>query len=296
MQTESKTCVKHLIIANSKDITYPQKRPKQKVSSKEFIKISSGIKHNGIMEPIVVKLNENSELEIINGEVRFDAALLAGLEDVPCILMECDEKYGEAFSIAEELKKGNLDIFEEADRIDTLVNKNNISKREVANILGKTLNEINAILDLKKFGEEEKCLIKEENVSDAHVYIISAINDFIYRRKALDEMIRKKLSIDQTNSLVKKYLKQINKYREREIKKYSMPEELRVFMSGLKKALDSSKSLGLNAKVSKMETEEYIECVVHISKIKGKKNRIAQTISIENGSAAIKFNISYSDI
>lgn len=275
MQTESKTCVKHLIIANSKDITYPKKRPKQKVSSKEFIKISSGIKHNGIMEPIVVKLNKNSELEIINGEVRFDAALLAGLEDVPCILMECDEKYGEAFSIAEELKKGNLDIFEEADRIDTLVNKNNISKREVANILGKTLNEINAILDLKKFGEEEKCLIKEENVSDAHVYIVSAINDFIYRRKALDEMIRKKLSIDQTNTLVKKYLKQINKYREREIKKYSMPEELRVFMSGLKKALDSSKSLGLNAKVSKMETEEYIECVVHISKIKGKKNRIA---------------------
>lgn len=275
MQTESKTCVKHLIIANSKDITYPKKRPKQKVSSKEFIKISSGIKHNGIMEPIVVKLNESSELEIINGEVRFDAALLAGLEYIPCILMECDQKYGEAFSIAEELKKGNLDIFEQAEYIDSLVNKNNISKREIANILGKTLNEINAILDLKKFGEEEKTLIKEENLSNSHIFTISAINDFIYRRKALDEIIRKKLSIDQTNSLIKKYLKQINKYREREIKKYSMPEELRVFMSGLKKALDSSKGLGLDAKVSKMETEEYIECVVRISKLKSKKNRIA---------------------
>ena len=154
MQTESKTCIKNLIIANSKEITYPKKRPKQKVSSKEFIKISSGIKHNGVIEPIVVKINENSELEIINGEVRFDAALLAGLENIPCILMECDQKYGEAFSIAEELKKGDLDMFEEADHIDTLINKNNINKREVANILGRSLNEINAILELKKFFPE----------------------------------------------------------------------------------------------------------------------------------------------
>lgn len=275
MQTECKTCVKNLIIANSKEITYPKKRPKQKVSSKEFIKISSGIKHNGIMEPIVVKINENSELEIINGEVRFDAALLAGLEQIPCILMECDQKYGEAFSIAEEIKKGDLDIFEECNYLDTLVNKNNISKREVASILGKTVNEINAILQLKKFGEEEKYLIKEEGISKACIHILSSIDDFIYRRKALDEIVRKKLSVDQTSNLVKKYLKQISKYREREIKKYSMPEELRVFMSGLKKALDASKGLGLDAKVSKMETEDYIECVVRISKLKGRKNKIA---------------------
>ncbi len=275
MQSQEIICNKELILADAKDIVYPKQRPKQRANSKEFIKISSSIKHNGMMEPIVVKLNEDSELEIISGEIIFDAALLAGIKQIPCILVHCDSQYGQIFSAVEEIKKGNLDMFEEARLLDKLVNGKKILKRDIAGILGWTISEVNLSLQLHKFGEEEKFIIKEEGLNKTYVSLLSAIDDFIYRRKALDEIVKKNLNFEQANSLVKKYLKQISKYRERELRKNAMPEELRLFMAGLQKAVDMVKSTGLETNVSKMESDNYIECTVRIQKRKNKQVRIA---------------------
>ncbi len=273
MKFNSISCKKELVLADAKNIVYPKKRAKQKVNSKEFIKISSRIKHNGMLEPIVVRSNENNELEIISGEVRFDAALLAGMNQIPCIVINCDDEHSKVFSIVEELKKGDIDMFEEASMLDILVNKNNLNKRETANMLGKTVSEVSLNLELNKFGEEEKFVIRENCVSKTHVVVLSAIDDFIYRRKALDEVVRKKLSVEQTNVVVNKYLRQISKYREREMRKNIMSEELKLFMAGLQKTVDMVTSLGMDAKVAKSESDEYIECVVRISKNKNKSKK-----------------------
>ncbi len=274
MRADNTNCRKELIMANAKDIVYPKKRAKQKVNSKEFIKISSKIKHNGMMEPIVVKLNDNSELEIISGEIRFDAALLAGMNEIPCLVMNCDDDYGQVFTMVEELKKSDLDMFEEATMLDILVNKNKLSKRETANMLGKTVSEVSLSIELNKFGEEEKFIIRENYIDKTQVMVLSAIDDFIYRRKALDEVIRKRLNLEQTNSVVNKYLRQISKYRERELRKNIMSEELKLFMAGLQKTIDMVTSLGIDTRVSKSESEDYIECIVRIAK-NTKKAKIA---------------------
>jgi len=117
----------------------------------DLTELSSSIKQNGVLEPLLVKPNGNGTWMIIAGERRWRAANLAGLTEVPCIELDIDEKSIAEIALIENLQRKDLTVWEEADGFAYLVERFNYTHEEIAKKIGKsrtTVTESMAIAGL----------------------------------------------------------------------------------------------------------------------------------------------------
>lgn len=84
-------------------------QPRHKFESEEMLSLANSIKQNGILQPLLIKRINNSDyFEVVAGERRLRAAILAGLDDVPCIELECDYEQSAVLSILENVQRADL--------------------------------------------------------------------------------------------------------------------------------------------------------------------------------------------
>ncbi len=119
---------------------------------KEFGDLSdlvNSIKEKGVLEPILVR-NKEDRYEIIAGERRYQASKIAGLQQIPCIEIEVDDRGSLEISLVENLQRKNLDPFEEASALQKLCDSFQYTHEQIAKKLGKSRSSITEILSLNK--------------------------------------------------------------------------------------------------------------------------------------------------
>ncbi len=104
----------------------------------DLSELSSSIKQNGVLEPLLVKPNGDGTWMIIAGERRWRAANLAGLREVPCIELDIDEKSIAEIALVENLQRKDLNIWEEADGLASLASRFGYTHEEIAKKIGKS--------------------------------------------------------------------------------------------------------------------------------------------------------------
>lgn len=125
----------------------------------DLSELSSSIKQNGVLEPLLVKPNGDGTWMIIAGERRWRAANLAGLREVPCIELDIDEKSIAEIALVENLQRKDLNVWEEADGLASLASRFGYTHEEIAKKIGKsrtTVTESFAIAGLPS-SIREKC-------------------------------------------------------------------------------------------------------------------------------------------
>ena len=139
------------IILISQDEIYPNpNQPRRKFDFDELESLAQSIRQNGIIQPITVRVNSRGEYELISGERRLRAARLVGITKVPCILNDISESDSAVFAIIENLQRQNLDFFEEAEALATLVSDYRMSQDELCKKLGKAQSTLSNKLRLLK--------------------------------------------------------------------------------------------------------------------------------------------------
>jgi len=125
----------------------------------DLSELSSSIKQNGVLEPLLVKPNGDGTWMIIAGERRWRAANLAGLREVPCIELDIDEKSIAEIALIENLQRKDLNVWEEADGLASLSSRYGYTHEQIAKKIGKsrtTVTESFAISGLPD-SIREKC-------------------------------------------------------------------------------------------------------------------------------------------
>ena len=114
-------------------------QPRHKFDSEEMLELADSIKENGILQPLLIRRINNSEYyEVIAGERRLRGAILANMQTVPCVVLECDTENSAMISILENIQRSDLTFFEEATALGQLVNHFGLSQSQVAKRLGKS--------------------------------------------------------------------------------------------------------------------------------------------------------------
>ena len=136
-------------------------QPRKQFSETELNQLSQSITENGILQPLTVRKISASEYELIAGERRLRASVLAGLKKVPCVVVKCSEKESAIYALLENIQRCDLDFFEEARGISRLIRRYGLTQEQAAQKLGKTQSTIANKLRLLRLSSEEQEWIEQ---------------------------------------------------------------------------------------------------------------------------------------
>lgn len=239
------------------------RQPRHKFENDSLISLSKSIRHNGILQPLTVRENENGQYELVAGERRLRAAILAGYTSVPCITVNLDNKQSALMSLIENLQRENLSFFEEAIAIQVLIDKFGMTQEQVAEKLGKAQSTVANKLRLLRFSSKEREKILELNLTERHARALLRI-DPSQRNYVFEEIQKHNLNVDETEKLVETILKpQPAQITQRRL---SVVKDVRIFFNTINNAIAVMKQSGIEAEAQKKEYDDYFEYTVKIPK------------------------------
>lgn len=248
-------------------------QPRKNFDEQELKSLSQSIVQNGILQPLSVRRINSTEFELVAGERRLRAAIMAGLSKVPCVVLKCTDKESAVFALIENIQRRDLGMFEQARGIARLIRKYGLTQEQAAIQLGKKQSTIANKLRLLRLTFEEQEWIISASLSERHARALLRIDDEQLRREALSHIIADNLNVNQTEAYVTDVLMRrcatptVSKVKP---EKKIVVKDVRIFVNTINRAVDTMRLSGINATSSKSETDEYIEYTVKIPKARDK--------------------------
>ena len=237
-------------------------QPRKHFSEDSIIKLADSIRQYGIIQPLTVRIIGES-YELVAGERRLRAAKELGITTVPCVIIDISDVKSAEISIIENLLREDLNIFEQAEAIESLIDTYGLTQEQIAMKLSNSQSFVANKLRLLRLTKEERQLILENSLTERHARALLRIPDTVLRDKILGIIIAEGLNVALTESLVEKH---INK-KESPVEVQKTPSKtISAFYSTITKAIDSIKSQGINIKSRRVDGEEYTELTILIPK------------------------------
>ena len=259
---------KKLIMLKPSEIKLSANQPRKSFDEYELKQLSDSIQASGIIQPLAVRKASDGSYQLIAGERRLKAAVMAGLRRIPCILHKTDDETAALYSIIENLQRSNLTVFEEAQGINRLIAEYGMSQSEAAARLGIAQSTLSNKLRLLRLNDGIKERIISARLTERHARALLRLPEEM-RDGALDRIIAEGMTLTQAEEYIFSLL---NPEKEPESKKPDEPVrkaaigDVRLFSNSLSKLLSTLQNAGIDAHSRKYETDKYIEFKVRIKK------------------------------
>ena len=201
------------------DLVQPNKEQPRKTFDEEKInELAESIKNYGVLQPLLVQKND-SFYEIIAGERRWRAAKAAGLKEVPAVLKEYSKQEAMEISLIENVQRADLNPFEEALGYNQLIDEFGLTQEEIAVRVAKSRTVITNTMRLLKLDEQIQNMLVQGVITSGHARALLSLEDIQMQLKAAKEILDKKLSVRETERLVKRLQKEASGEKKEEKKK-----------------------------------------------------------------------------
>lgn len=187
------------------DIIPNRFQPRLAFDEKELNELANSIIKYGVIQPIVLR-NIGDKYEIIAGERRYRAAMLAGLSSVPAVIAKIDDKSAQEVAISENVQRKELNPIEEAKSYQALLNEGFMTKEVFAKKLGIPVSVLEAKLKLLYMPQEVQDALLAGKISERHAKTLMKIKESSDQVKWLHEIIDKRLNVKELeNEIAKEY-------------------------------------------------------------------------------------------
>lgn len=201
------------------DLVQPNKEQPRKTFDEEKInELAESIKNYGVLQPLLVQKND-SFYEIIAGERRWRAAKAAGLKEVPAVLKEYSKQEAMEISLIENVQRADLNPIEEALGYKQLIDEFGLTQEEIAVRVAKSRTAITNTMRLLKLDEQIQNMLVQGVITSGHARALLSLEDTQMQLKAAKEILDKKLSVRETERLVKRLQKEASGEKKEEKKK-----------------------------------------------------------------------------
>ncbi len=239
-------------------------QPRKEFKIEELGELAKSIKEYGVLEPLIVRINDNNQFELIAGERRLRAAKLVGLKQVPVILKDYDDRKTAQIALIENLQRSDLNSMEEARAYKVLVDKFKMTQEAVARKVGKSRSYVANFMRLLNLSVAVQELLMQSKLNMGQAKPLLALSDEEVQLKAAKLIVEKELSARKAEALVKKLLADENALAELTTK---MQENKDVYVDDvtqrLKQVLGTNVSIKQGKKKSCIEIEFYSEEDLH---------------------------------
>ncbi|MBQ1222985.1 MAG: ParB/RepB/Spo0J family partition protein [Oscillospiraceae bacterium] len=181
-----------------------REQPRKSFPEEELVSLSESIGIHGVITPITVRKISENRYRIIAGERRYRASRMAGLKKLPVHIVEADELRAMELGLVENLQRQDLNPVEEAEGIRTLIERYGMSQEEASERLSRSRPAVTNALRLLDLPEKVKEMLSKGILSAGHGRTLAAIEEEKLCILAAEKVIAEKLSVRQTEALVKK--------------------------------------------------------------------------------------------
>ena len=231
-------------------------QPRKRFDPEALAELADSIREHGIIQPLTVRRLSSGYYQIIAGERRWRAAKQAGLDEVPAVIIEADDRKVMEIGLIENLQREDLNPAEEARGYQVLMNEYGMTQDQVAQRMGKSRPAVTNALRLLNLPEDVLALVEEGKLSAGHARALLGAPTPALQRQGAKAVLDKGLSVRQTEALVKA----LQKEKKPKVRSEDM---LAIYLADLEKNLGSQLGRKVHiqhrGKKGKLELEYYSE-------------------------------------
>ncbi len=244
-----------VVFLPAKSIRPNPAQPRKIFREEALSELSASILRHGILQPLSVR-RVGGEYQLIAGERRLRAAVLAGLTDVPCILMNMDDRESGTAAMIENLQRQDLDFIEEAQGIAALMAAADFSQEQAARALGKSQSAVANKLRLLRHSREVLETLRQYGLTERHARALLKLPEE-QKLEAIEVIARQEMTVARTERYIEELLSEA-------------PKESRVnvstFLTHLHQNLQRIQQSGIPAVSERRETDSSIVLTITIPK------------------------------
>ena len=184
------------------------KQPRKRFDEETLADLADSIRTHGIIQPLTVRRLSSGYYQIIAGERRWRAAKLAGLSEVPAVIIEADDRKVMELGLIENLQREDLNPMEEAMGYRTLMEEYGLTQEETAQRVGKSRPAVANALRLIALPDAIRHLVEEGQLSAGHARALLSISSSTLQKKLAQKIIAEGLSVRQTEALAKRFARE----------------------------------------------------------------------------------------
>lgn len=253
-----------IVYLRTDELTPNPVQPRKRFDDESLEELSGSIKSYGILNPLTVRLR-CGKYELVAGERRLRAAKLAGLEEVPCILIDVNMEDASLIALVENLQRRDLDFIEEALGISQLIRMFGMSQEEAARRIGKSQSAVANKLRLLKLPSDVLESLRQNGLTERHGRALLRLETPAEQREALAYILSRDLNVAATDAYIERLL-EAKTAPESEQQKTFILKDVRVFLNTISHSLDLMKQGGIDAGMHRQETDEALILTINIPK------------------------------
>ena len=246
-------------------------QPRKYFDPEAIAQLAESIRQYGVLNPLTVRRAPGGGYELVAGERRLRAARVAGLNDVPCLLIAADNEDSSAIALVENLQRRDLDFFEEAYGFKRLIDQYGLTQEEAARKVGKTQSAVANKLRLLRLPGWVQEIVEEGQLSERHARALLRLEREEDLRRVLDQVRRRNLTVEQTEALVDDCLSAPKEPATRIV----LLRDYRLFVNTLNRAVQTMAQAGIRVEQESREEGEYVEYRIRVPKVQAYRQPVS---------------------
>ena len=232
-------------------------QPRKIFQPEALDELAKSIQKHGILQPLSVR-RAGTGYELIAGERRLRAGIMAGLTELPCIIMRMDDQESGLMALVENLQRQDLDFIEEARGIQMLMQQGQLSQEQVSAMLGKSQSAIANKLRILRHSDGVLNALREGELTERHARALLKLPEEGQKMLAISYIRKHRLSVARTEQYIEQLLSQRN----------GKPQKANVgaFLNNLNQSLARIQLCGVLAVSERLETDSQIVLTITIPK------------------------------
>lgn len=232
-------------------------QPRSIFNDEKIMELAHSIKENGLIQPILVR-EMDDHFEIIAGERRYRAMISIGFTDVPVIVSTANDEKSATLALIENIQREDLSVVEEAIALKEILSTQKITQKELALQIGKSQSAVANKIRLLDLPENVLTALSSKAITERHARAMIGI-EAGKTDDVLDEIIKKKLNVKQTESL-------IDKPKKRKVLTKGYSQNIQIGINTIKEAISMIEKLGMNVSQDLEETEDEVILTIKFKK------------------------------
>lgn len=251
------------------DISRNPNQPRRYFDPEAIAQLAESIRQYGVLNPLTVRRAPGGGYELVAGERRLRAARVAGLNEVPCLVIAADNQDSSAIALVENLQRRDLDFFEEAYGFRRLIDQYGLTQEEAARKVGKTQSAVANKLRLLRLSQQNMELIRSAGLTERHARCLLRLEGEEERINATKYIIENDLNVSRSEQ----YIEQLLRHRQdaRALPAPGQPrkvvrliKDVRFFLNTLNRAVSVMVDAGVGATVEQQENDDGLTLTINI--------------------------------
>nr|WP_297175342.1 ParB/RepB/Spo0J family partition protein [uncultured Agathobaculum sp.] len=248
------------------DIARNPNQPRKYFDPEAIAQLAESIRQYGVLNPLTVRRALGGGYELVAGERRLRAARVAGLNDVPCLVISADNEDSSAIALVENLQRRDLDFFEEAYGFRRLIDQYGLTQEEAARKVGKTQSAVANKLRLLRLSQQNMELIRSAGLTERHARSLLRIDSEEDRINATNYIIAHDMNVNRAEQYIDELLqeKESKPVVQQERKVVRLIKDVRFFLNTLNRAVGVMVDSGIGATVEQQENDDGLTLTINI--------------------------------